>query len=634
MRMRRLLNFLFSALILFSFSISACQSGPSRAETYAREHNILEQNIVTLSQLELDPNAQSLIDQLSLLPPGVQSNEKTLNYLKEITADRKISENELSRMNIARKISKLSEGQVEPGQYVSYKAGILYVLSNKNPNLVRAYEYLQTVSDKALSRMASFGIDDNVTDYIQFVSTLTDRDIAVYALENRLCIEDRNLTEQEKKFLQSHKQNITEMLDYYLSGIQAIDQELADKIKQLPYMKEKAPALKNVEALEDILSLASDTTNRSNLETLYGKGTERNIWPVALERIFYKAFDNEFDENSPFEGTEWYVNSKLAEFQQKYNKEMDEANPVEDKKPQVLGINYIWEMIGSLKKSDDDINLDYALMRWVLGANAVKIWGLSPVRSDIAFNNVKLAHEEGLVVWLEYCPVYILETRNPDISVESYCGQLAGFAQQAERLGVEVLVVGHEVDVHLKRFDYKTNALREAVDEMVKVARQNYSGLITYCTWDGPWDVCNINWEPMDIIHPQIYKSDTTRELTDSEYINIINKWKNKMPRKPLANSEFGSLTISEGASIGGWNDLLKTTPYHYDTQAQADFVERQLKVLFKADIYGIFLQCWDEGVNPAAGYDQSEVGYGIWDWRDDEPKPSFWVVYKYYRER
>ena len=269
-------------------------------------------------------------------------------------------------------------------------------------------------------------------------------------------------------------------------------------------------------------------------------------------------------------------------------------------------------------------------MRWVLGINAVKMWGLGAT----SFDHVKLAHEEGLEVWLEYCPVYWLETSNPDISVETYCEWLAQFAQAAEEAKVEVLVVGHEVDIHLKRFAYQTGALRIAVDEMVKTARQNYSGLVTYCTWDGPWDVCNINWEPMDIIFPQIYKSDTTRELADSEYLGTINKWKNKVPGKLMAISEFGGLTVSESASIGCWNDSLKTRPYHYNPQAQADFVERQLKVLFKADVYGIFLHCWDEGVNPAAGYDQSEVGFGIWDWRSQEPKPSFWAVYKYYRER
>jgi hypothetical protein len=310
---------------------------------------------------------------------------------------------------------------------------------------------------------------------------------------------------------------------------------------------------------------------------------------------------------------------------------------VEGEKPQIAGINYVSEPQG-WNKSQKDIRFDYALMRWVLGANAVKLWGVWRLFGTTSFDHVKFAHEEGLEVWLEYCPVYQLETTNPDISVEAYCEELAKFAQYAETNEVEVLVVGHEVDIHLTNFDYESGALRRAVDEMVKTARQNYSGPVTYCTWDGPWkgEMSNINWEPMDIIFPQIYKtlySPTRREMTDNEYLSIINEWKNKVPGKLMAISEFGSLTVSEAASIGGWNTLLETEPYQYDPQAQVDFVERQLKVLFKADVYGIFLHCWDD--SPwALVKDWEQVGYGIWDWQSNEPKPSFWVVYKYYRER
>jgi hypothetical protein len=501
-----------------------------------------------------------------------------------------------------------------------------------SPEIVSATNYLKSISDDLYEMYAKFGPDENVAEYVLFVSSLP-KDFGDYTLQNKLCIQDHKLTDLEKQFLKEPDKYLQQIFDGYMSEIGKIDADLGIQLKKLPYFK--TLEVRDVEAIEDFLWLASIPQYKATLEKIYGKGIERKMHSVALEALLWRAYNKEFDVDNPLADPNYSpIFTRLAEFQDKYNEQMDGAKPAEGKKPQVLGINYIWELIGGLKKPDDDIKFDYALMRWVLGANAVKIWGLSPLESDMAFNNVKLAHEEGLVVWLEYCPVYRLETTNPDISVESYCRQLAGFAQQAERLGVEVLVVGHEVDVHLKRFDYKTGALSKAVDEMVKTARQNYYGLVTYCTWDGPWDVCNINWETMDIIFPQIYKSNTTKELTDSEYISIINKWKNKVPEKPLAISEFGSLTISEGANIGGWNDLLKTKPYHYDTQAQADFVERQLKVLFNADIYGIFLQCWDEGVNPAAGYDQSEVGYGIWDWRNNEPKPSFWVTYKYYRER
>ncbi len=443
------------------------------------------------------------------------------------------------------------------------------------------------------------------------------------------------LTELEKQFLKEPDKYLQQMFDSYMTEISKIDPDLATQLKKLPYFK--TMELEDVEVLEDVLYLASNPQYKSTLEKIYGKGIERKMWPVALEAMVWRGMrsdKNEFDVNNPLEGSDLTTLTRLADFQEKYNEQMDEIEPVEGKKPQVVGISDICEPGGWPKKSDEDIRFDYALMHWVLGANAVKLLGFSPE----VFDHVKLAQEEGLEVWLDYAPV-ALETLNPDISVEDYCKQLAGFAQAAETDKVEVLIVGHEVDIHLKRFDYQTGALRAAVDEMVKTARQNYHGLVTYGTWDGSFDVCNINWEPMDIIFPQIYKSsgksvsNATRELTDSEYLSIINKWKNKTPGKLMAIAEFGSLAVSEGAAFGPCSGLLKTEPYHYDTQAQADSIERQLRVLFKADIYGIFLHRWD---NYPSGpvKDWEQVGYGIWDWRSNEPKPSFWVVYKYYRER
>jgi hypothetical protein len=300
----------------------------------------------------------------------------------------------------------------------------------------------------------------------------------------------------------------------------------------------------------------------------------------------------------------------------------------------VLGINYVYEPMDWLKKTQEDVRFDYALMCWVLGANAIKLWG----QSVVVFDHVKLAHEEGLQVWLEYCPVYALETSNPDITVEDYCKPLALWAQAAEREKVEVLVVGHEVDLYLKRFSDVTGALRKAVDAMIKTARDNYHGLITYCTWSLPYQNTNINWESSDIVFPQQYNSDCTRALTDNEYLSALLRWKSKIPGKPLAISEFGSLTMSEAAALGactGSDKLAKEGKVTYDPTTQANLVEKQLQILFKADVYGIFLHMWDEQeAIPIHGWDRNKLGFGIWDYKSQIPKSSFWVVYKYYKER
>lgn len=501
----------------------------------------------------------------------------------------------------------------------------------QSPNILEAREALQSFSNSLLTIYDRFGIDKDIADYVLFVSTLP-ADFRDYVLQNKLCIQDYKLNELEKQFLKEPDRYLQQMFDGYITEINMLDPNMDTQLEKLPYFR--TLEIEDVEVLEDVLYLASNPQYKSMLEKIYGKGIERKMWPVALEAMVWRGMrsdENEFDVNNPLEGSDLTTLTRLADFQEKYNQQMDEAEPVEGKKPQVLGINYVSEPQGWYK-SPEDIRFDYALMRWVLGANAVKLWGFNTA----AFDHVKLAHKEGLEVWLEYCPVYWLEIVNPNISVEDYCKQLTGFAQEAERLGAEVLVVGHEVDIHLTNFDYESGALRKAVDEMVKTARQNYSGQVTYCTWDGQFDVCNINWEPMDIIFPQIYKtlfSPTRREMTDDEYLSIINKWKNKAPGKLVAISEFGSLTVSEAGSLGGWATFLGTNPYQYDLQAQVDFVEGQVRVLFKSDVYGIFQHCWDDSAWPPVK-EWEKVGYGIWNWQNKEPKPSFWVVYKYYRER
>jgi len=499
-----------------------------------------------------------------------------------------------------------------------------------NPEIVPATDYLKSVSDDLYEMYAKSGLDENVAEYVLFVSSLPE-DFGDYALQSKLCIQDHELTDLEKQFLEEPDTYLQQMFDSYMTNISTVDPEMADKLKLIPFLKEIE--IKDVEALEDIASLAGRVEYRTSMEKIYGKGIERTMHPVALEKLVWDCYSSELDE------PDLSIHSRLADFQEKYNQQMDEVEPVAGKKPQVVGINYVYEPLQWLNKPQEDIRFDYALMRWVLGTNAVKIWG----QSAAAFNCVKLAHEEGLEVWLEYCAMYSLETSNPGISVEDYCDMLAQFAQSAEEAGVEVLVVGHENDLHLKNFDYKTGALRGAVDKMLKTARQNYSGLVTYCTWDGPWNggFCNINWEHADIILPQVYKgTGGAVPVSDTDYLNNLLWWKNKYPQKPFAVSEFGCLTISKGEPAGGnWFILMEQSVTH-DPQAQAESIERQMRIIFEADIWGTFLHCWDEKDQSGARYlkyiltDQNKLGYGIWDYKSQEPKQSFWSVYKYYREK
>jgi hypothetical protein len=497
-----------------------------------------------------------------------------------------------------------------------------------SPKIVSATDYLKSISDDLYQTYSKVGIDDNVADYILFTQSLS-KDFQIYTLRNRLCIQDRKLTDFEKQFLKEPDNYLQQMFDSYMSDVSKVDPELATQVKKLPYFK--TLEVEDVEAVEDFLWLVNIPKYRPTLEKLYGKGIQRKIQSVALEALLWRAYTGAYDAYNPLEDSNYApIFTRLAEFQEKYNKQMDEAELITDKKPSVLGINYVWEPMGWLKKTDDDIRFDYALMRWVLGANAVKIWGVG----GTPFVHVEFAHEEGLEVWLEWCPVYAWESSAPDTDINTYCERLALFAQAAERAKAEVLVVGHEVDLYLKRFSKETGALRKAVDEMITTARKNYSGLVTYCCWDGWLNSTNINWEPADIIFPQVYKGKWGVPTSDTEYLNNLLGWKNRYPQKPFAISEYGCLTISNGEAAGGAWDIPMKQPFKYDPGAQAESIERQLRIIFNAGIWGIFLHCWDEKDNTEFDYDKNTLGYGIWDYKSQEPKPSFWSVYKYYKER
>jgi hypothetical protein len=301
-----------------------------------------------------------------------------------------------------------------------------------SPKIVSATDYLKSISDDLYEMYATFGLDEDVAEYVLFVPSLP-KDFGDYTLQNKLCIQDHKLTELEKQFLNEPDKYLQQMFDNYTTEISAVDPDLVTQLKRLPYFR--TLEIKDVEAVEDVLWLASEPKYKSTLEKIYGKGIERKMWSVALEAMVWRAMrsdKNEFDVDNPLEEPDLTTLARLADFQEKYNKEMDETEPVEGKKPQIVGINYIWELIGGLKKSDDDIRFDYALMRWVLSVNAVKIWGLSTLKTDAAFNNAKIAREEGLEVWLEFCPVYIWEMYQPNIDVNTYCEELARFAQAAE----------------------------------------------------------------------------------------------------------------------------------------------------------------------------------------------------------
>ncbi len=349
--------------------------------------------------------------------------------------------------------------------------------------------------------MIDFGLYDDVPTWLIYNSTLP-KDFAEYAIKNKLGIQDKKLTDLEKKFLGDLNKYLQEMFDYNISKISRIDPELATQLKRLPYFKE-------IE-LEDVLYLANNPKCKSILEKLYGKGIEKKMHPVALEALLWRGmrdFKNEFDLNNPLERSDLKVLVRLTEFHEKYNKEMN-------------------------------------------------IWG------------EKFKNE---------------------------------------------------------------NLVKKAVDDLVKVARQNYSGQVTYADWwfENWWKPGRdpeFDWYSMDFISSNLYIG----KARDEDFLNYM-LWKKMKYAKPFIVSETESLTVDKDEADWDYSYLWRSLVNH-DPKRQAERIERQLDLIYRAEVDGIFVFCWDEPIDHPWG-DMNKLGFGIWDHVKMEPKPSFFIVYKYFKD-
>ena len=285
--------------------------------------------------------------------------------------------------------------------------------------------------------------------------------------------------------------------------------------------------------------------------------------------------------------------------------------------PKIEGINYFHEPLGGLEKNECEVRFDFALMRSI-GANAVKLWGYD----SSVFRYVDLAHAEGLEVWLVYQPFF----RYENISFDDYKERLTEFAMEAEKHDVEVLFIGNELDItSSKSFKeaVRSKGINQIVEDLAKTARENFNGKITYAThkW---WNVCEINWRALDIISVNAYIDG----VSEKEFLLALKRIKEL--GKSVAVSEVGSLTITDAEKAGGdWTYVMKHRVEANQTK-QAELIDKQLALIYKAEIPYVFVYCWDEPAY-AKEYDKNKFGYGIWDHVKREPKESFFIVWSYY---
>jgi len=345
MKLRKTLALPFLAASLFFTGMSA--GCATETEKHVKQKNLPREYGQILRNVEYYDYTVTLLDNLADLPHELQMHETTLNYLKNISADGLISKAKLEGLKkldhdedgltseeekilgtdplkpnpsakyaidkgipYVEEIKKFDEDGVMSAEEKSTidsatellklrssdsakKMNVAYMFSNSS-KFNENCSYLKTVSDKALTNMLRFGIDTNVGDYISFVARLTDKNFARYALESRLCIEDRNLTESEKEFLKEPNKHAQKMFDEYMSAIGKNNPELERELKKLPDFQNIE--LRDVEGLEDIIA-AAKTENKSAFDLMLNEGIkDKRKYCSPLEALLWIAYDREFND--------------------------------------------------------------------------------------------------------------------------------------------------------------------------------------------------------------------------------------------------------------------------------------------------------------------------------------------------
>lgn len=185
---KKLLLFGTALAMLASF---ACAQ-PTETEKYAKQFGLPREVTLLVKDLEyFYPNTQSLLSKLYYLPKELQGHEATLNYLKEVTKDKKVSDEELNIL-LGDELDHDKDGLS-----LALEKELKTDLLKPDPEIKRTVETLKSLSDDTLKTYIKLGIDGNVVEYVDSVKSLPQADFAGYALRQKLCIQDRKLTDLE-----------------------------------------------------------------------------------------------------------------------------------------------------------------------------------------------------------------------------------------------------------------------------------------------------------------------------------------------------------------------------------------------------------------------------------------------------
>ena len=161
---------------------------------------------------------------------------------------------------------------------------------------VNALKYLWKFSGEVQEGFIDLGLDADVLNFLTIVSTLPDQGFAEYAVINKLCIQDRKLTDLESNFLGEPERYSNELLTQYLVDLGSIYDELADELRKLPDFEQAS--IKNVEATEDVLSLASNPERRTFFEAVLSEGVkDSRKYCTSLQALVWAVYDTDLAED-------------------------------------------------------------------------------------------------------------------------------------------------------------------------------------------------------------------------------------------------------------------------------------------------------------------------------------------------
>jgi len=232
----------------------------------------------------------------------VKTNEivdyaKSLNLPLNVVNELRVLGPEMDQYE--KELIELVSGYSEPVQIKIVRQ--LTTDSKVSKEEVNALKYLWKFSGEVQGEFIDLGLDADVLNFLTIVSTLPDQGFAEYAVINKLCIQDRKLTDLESNFLGEPERYSNELLTQYLVDLGSIYAELTDELRKLPDFKQAN--IKNLEAAEDVLSLASNPERRTFFEAVLSEGIkDRRKYCTPLQALVWIAYDEEKFITSPVSG--------------------------------------------------------------------------------------------------------------------------------------------------------------------------------------------------------------------------------------------------------------------------------------------------------------------------------------------